>query len=164
VTYVHGFGDLHATNILVRTAGRPGPVLIDASAYGPQHWAGDAARLLVDLVLQARRTGVDAMLWTSVAADAPYAGGLCGCAGAGAGDPANPVDALVGQVIARRDTYLHLADLRLREAAWHWQWHVALAREFLRQGSRPGLMPPTAVLALAAAAGQLERAAAALRA
>jgi hypothetical protein len=45
---------------------------------------------------------------------------------------------------------------------WHWQWHVALAREFLRQGSRPGLLPTRAVLALTAAARHLQQAAEAL--
>ncbi len=170
VPYVHGFGDLHSGNVLVRTAGQPWPWLVDASGYGPQHWAGDAVRLIVDLVLVARRTGVEPMLWTGVAADAELAGDLCGCADAAraaetdAGRPAGgeAVDAFIGEVVARRRAFLHLDELGLREADWHWQWHVALAREFLRQGARPGLMPTSVVLALTAAAGHLRRAVTAL--
>jgi CheY-like chemotaxis protein len=168
VTYVHGFGDLHSGNVLVRTAGQPWPWLVDASGYGPQHWAGDATRLIVDLVLLARRTGMEPMLWTSVAADAEFAGDLCGCAAATPATPATveppvrPVDAFIAAVVARRREFLHLDELGLREADWHWQWHVALAREFLRQGARPGLMPTSVVLALTAAAGHLRRAVTAL--
>ncbi|GIF44553.1 hypothetical protein Axi01nite_88640 [Actinoplanes xinjiangensis] len=168
VTYVHGFGDLHSGNILVRATGQPWPRLVDASGYGPQHWAGDAARLLVDLVLVVRRTGAGSMLWSSVVADAEFAGDLCGCdIGPHPTDPAgaetSPVDAFIGEVVGRRQEFLHLDELGLREADWHWQWHTALAREFLRQGARPGLMPTSAVLGLTAAARHLGKAVTALR-
>ncbi|GAB1690586.1 response regulator [Krasilnikovia sp. M28-CT-15] len=172
VVYVHAFGDLHASNVLVQTVGRPRPVLVDASQYGPHHWATDSTRLLVDLVLQVRRSGVESMLWSAVADDCAYADALCGYAGdadarcgfAGdaAGELTTPVDAFIAQVVTEQRKYLCIAELGLRDAFWHWQWHVALAREFLRQGSRPGMLPTRAVVALSAAASHLRRAAKAL--
>ncbi|RZU48791.1 CheY-like chemotaxis protein [Krasilnikovia cinnamomea] len=163
VVFVHAFGDLHATNVLVQTVGQPRPVLVDASQYGPHHWATDSTRLLVDLVLQVRRAGVESMLWSAVADDCAYADGLCGCTADNAGESTTPVDAFIAQVLTEQRRYLCVAELGLRDAFWHWQWHVALAREFLRQGTRTGMLPTRAVVALSAAASHLRRAADALR-
>ncbi len=162
VVHIHAFGDLHSSNVMVQTVGQPRPVLVDASQYGVHHWATDATRLLVDLVLRVRRAGVESMLWSGVAGDCAYAEGLCHCSDPG-GEPQEPVDAFIAQVVDERHRYLSLDDLEPREANWHWQWHVALAREFLRQGSRPGTLPTRAVVALTAAARHLTRAAEALR-
>jgi CheY-like chemotaxis protein len=163
VTHARGFGDLHSGNILVQSYVTARPLLVDASQYGVHHWATDVTRLLVDLVLHVRRPGVESMLWSGVAADTQYASGLCHCAGDLSAAGADPVDAYIARVVERRGQYLCLAELEPREANWHWQWHVALSREFLRLGSRPGLVPTRAVVAMTAAAHHLNRAAAALR-
>ncbi|GAA0382903.1 hypothetical protein GCM10009541_26890 [Micromonospora gifhornensis] len=162
VLHAGGFGDLHSGNILVQSVGEPHPLLIDASQYGVHHWATDTTRLLVDLVLQVRRPGIESMLWTGVAAEAGFAIGLCDCTGSLKPDPGSPTDAYIVELVTERVTYLCLDDLAPRRVDWHWQWHVALAREFLRQGSRPGLLPTRAVLALTAAARHLQQAAEAL--
>lgn len=160
VIFVNAFGDLHATNVLVQKVGQPRPVLVDASRYGAHHWATDAARLVVDLVLQVRRPGVESMLWSSLADEYGFAESLCHCSSATIDEVAeHPVDAFIAQVVAKLREYLRLTDLGLREAVWHWQWHIALAREYLRQGSRPGMVPPRAVLALSSAARHLTLAA-----
>jgi CheY-like chemotaxis protein len=159
VTQVHAFGDLHSTNVMVYTAAHPRPLLVDASQYGSHHWATDATRLVVDLVVQVRRLGVESMRWPAVGEDIAYAEGLCG----DGGDAATPVDAFIKAVVGRRHAYLHLDEVAPRKSDWHWQWHVALAKEFLRQGSRSGMLPTRAVVALTAAAGHLARAAEAFK-
>ncbi|MET7970909.1 response regulator [Micromonospora sp. NPDC005305] len=159
VLHAGGFGDLHSGNVLVQSVGEPHPLLIDASQYGLHHWATDTTRLLVDLVLQVRRPGIESMLWSGLAAEAGFATGLCDCTGSLEPDPGDPTDAYILNLVTERATYLCLDDLEPRRADWHWQWHVALAREFLRQGSRPGLLPTRAVLALTAAARHLQQAA-----
>lgn len=164
VMFVNAFGDLHSKNVLVQTVSQPRPVLVDASRYGAHHWATDAARLLVDLILRVRRPGVESMLWSSLADQYDYCvSPLCHCSSITAEEPApGPVDAFIAQVVANRRNYLRLKELGLRDAIWHWQWHVALGREFLRQGSSPDMAPPRTILALASAARHLAIAASAL--
>jgi CheY-like chemotaxis protein len=158
-TFVGGFGDLHSTNVLIQQGLHDRPVLVDASSYGKQHWATDAARLLVNLTLRVRRSGAPAMLWLDIDDSVRFADRLCPRADrAGDGDR-EPVDAFVSQILANLPRYLHLEALELPVAAWHWQWHVALAKEFLRQGSRLDLAAPRAVMALTSAAHHLRRAA-----
>ncbi|GAA2851582.1 hypothetical protein Acy02nite_35170 [Actinoplanes cyaneus] len=163
VPHARGFGDLHSGNILVQSLSRPRPLLVDASHFGVHHWATDVTRLLVDLVLHVRRPGVESMLWTEVTADAAFASGLCHCTTSPATTDVNPVDAYLNHVVSQRKRYLRLDQLEPREKDWHWQWHVALAREFLRLGSRPGLLPTRAVVAMIAAASHLDHAAEVLR-
>ncbi|MEU6024673.1 response regulator [Micromonospora sp. NPDC047134] len=163
VIHAHGFGDLHSANVLVQVTDSPRALLVDASNYAVHHWATDVTRLLVDLVLRVRRPGIESMLWSEVSVEADFASGLCHCTGEVAVGDAALVDAYIARVVAERSRYLSLDTLQPREVDWHWQWHVALAREFLRQGSRPGLIPTRAVVALTAAARHLDQAAASLR-
>ena len=67
VLHVRIFGDLHSGNILVQPSVSPRPVLIDASLYSSGHWSSDNARLLVDLLLRVRKSGVESMLWPDTA-------------------------------------------------------------------------------------------------
>lgn len=159
VTYTHGFGDLHSSNVLVQTGVHSRPVLVDASAYGPQHWAGDAARLLVDLVLRVRAPGAPALLWDDFKDLGRYADSLCPVARLAKRpsiEDVGPVDVFIGRVLERLTDFLHIRDLGLTPSEWHWQWHVAVAKEFLRQGTREDLAPPRGVLALTSAAHHLQ--------
>jgi hypothetical protein len=162
-TFVHGFGDLHSTNVLVPEAVFPRPVLVDASLYGSHHWAGDAARLIVDLILRVRGSGAAAMLWQDFEEACLYAGSLCPMARSAAkaahgADPTEAVDAFITHVVSGLPVLLHVEDLQIPPHTWHWQWHAALAIEFLRQGSGSGVTPPRGVLALTCAAHNLSTA------
>lgn len=155
--YVGGFGDLHSTNVLVQQSAFPRPMLVDASLYGAHHWTADATRLLVDLTLRVRQVGARSLLWTHVAEGVSYANGLCPLAGHRTpGD--RPVETLIHHTLARLPEFLFVERLNLTRAVWHWQWHAALAREFVRQGARADLTPTHAVLALTTAAHHLRAA------
>jgi hypothetical protein len=158
VLYARSFGDLHSTNILVRPGRNPRPILIDASRYGARHWSADAARLTVDLFLRVRRPGVDAVLWDDLAESTHTAAALCPRCDAGSLPTALPVDAFVHELITTLPTALRFEDLGLREDLWHWQWHAALAKEFLRQGCHQDLPTPRSTLAVIATADHLHRA------
>jgi hypothetical protein len=156
--YVDGFGDLHSTNVLVQQGTYARRVLVDASLYGKHHWTADATRLLVDLMLRVRYAGADAMLWARLGDAAAYAARLCPLANELSPD-GSPVDALLFRALVQLPEYLQVENLGLPKQDWHWQWHVGLAREFVRQGSRPDLMPTHAVLAFMSAAHHLKVAA-----
>lgn len=162
-TYVHGFGDLHSTNVLIMHGASPRPVLVDASLYRSYHWAGDAARLLVDLVIRVRRSRAAAQLWEEFDEDCQHAYGLCPIYRSSDprwdNDETQAVDAFITHVVRSLPTFLHLKDLGTPTQTWHWQWHAALAIEFLRQGSSADLTPSRAVLALTCAARNIDAAA-----
>lgn len=155
VHLVRSFGDLHCRNVLVQGGLQPRPVLIDASLYGLRHWASDPARLIVDLFLRIRRPAVESMLWDDLE-DSILAGErLCPH---GYGDPHRD-DTAVGMFIARAvlgaQEFTNSHSLRLLADDWHWQWHAAIAKEFLRQASHADLNPPRSALALLLAARHL---------
>ncbi|MER7460666.1 response regulator [Micromonospora sp. NPDC126480] len=155
-TFIDAFGDLHCTNVLVYPSPHRRPVLVDASMYGPNHWAVDAARLVVDLVLSVRRAGPASLHWSNVAEVSSYLDGLCGPARAARPEAApEAVDAFIGQIVDELPTYVHAEALQMTTEQWHWQWHAALAKELVRQGTRAGLPGPRAVAAIVAAARQL---------
>lgn len=161
--FIEAFGDLHSTNVLVYPRPHSRPVLVDASMYGPNHWAVDAARLVVDLALSVRRAGPASLLWSDVTAVSAYLDGLCGPArSARSAAVAEPVDAFIGKVVDKLPLYVHAEALNMTTEQWHWQWHAALAKELIRQGSRAGMSGPRAVAALIAAVHQLRFAADAL--
>lgn len=156
--FAGGFGDLHSSNVLVPIGLLPRPVLIDASMYGlDHHWALDFARLLVDVFLRVRQPGVPAMLWSSFRTDLEASGWLCPLRRSTAADTSTAtafLDQICEEVAIRQPEYPGL-DLR----DWHWQWHVAVAKEFLRQSSSSDLTPMRAALALVAAGRHLRDAA-----
>ncbi|WP_439427786.1 response regulator transcription factor [Micromonospora sp. LA-10] len=155
-TYIDAFGDLHSTNVLVYPAPDNRPVLVDASMYGPHHWATDAARLVVDLVLSVRRAGVASLDWADTTEVSAYIAGLCRTARSGRQvPPADSVDAFIGHVVDNLPTYVNVEKLQMTSEQWHWQWHAALAKELIRQGTRAGLPAPRAAAALSAAVRQL---------
>jgi hypothetical protein len=155
--FVAGFGDLHSTNVLVQQSTFPRPMLVDASLYGTHHWTADAARLLVDLTLRVRQAGARSLLWSHVAEGVTYANRLCPLSkDLVPGD--RPVEALIYHTLVRLPEFLCVDKLDMTRAAWHWQWHAAMAREFVRQGARSDLTPTHAVLALTTAAHHLQTA------
>ncbi|KAB1913585.1 response regulator transcription factor [Micromonospora sp. AMSO31t] len=155
-TFIDAFGDLHSTNVLVYPSPDCRPVLVDASMYGPNHWAVDAARLLVDLVLSVRRAGVAPLQWSDTAEVSAYLDGLCKPArSVGLAVVADPVDEFIDRVVDKLPSYVRAEALQMTTEQWHWQWHAALAKELIRQGTRAGLPGPRAVAALIAAVRQL---------
>ncbi|NGY63661.1 hypothetical protein G7043_32560 [Lentzea sp. NEAU-D13] len=158
VVLVSGFGDLHSSNVLVQQGRNPNPVLIDASRFGRHHWAADLARMTVDVFLRVRGTGVKALLWEDFAESADVAGRLCPRCDRTelAGDEA--VDHFLDEVVTQLPGYVQFEGLDISAERWHWQWHVALAKEWFRQGCHPDLPLPRGVLAFVAGAHHLRTA------
>jgi hypothetical protein len=155
VTFVAGFGDLHSENVLMRMGTYPRPVLIDASRYDHYHWGADASRLLVNLVLRVLRPGTASLLWSDFDDVLNALSGLCHVCGTTDGPPAShPVEVFIDEVVANVDRYLLIEDLGVTEE-WHWQWHVALAKELIRQATQPGLPAPRTSVGLVGAAQHL---------
>ncbi|MEU1836803.1 response regulator transcription factor [Micromonospora chersina] len=154
--FIEAFGDLHSTNVLVYPSPDSRPVLVDASMYGLNHWAVDAARLVVDLVLSVRRAGTAPLQWSDTAEVSAYLDGLCAPArSVRPAVSADSVDAFIGQVVDKLPSYVRAEALQMTTEQWHWQWHAALAKELIRQGTRAGLPAPRAVAALIAAVRHL---------
>jgi hypothetical protein len=61
---VFSHGHLHGTNVLVYEGRHPEPAVIDASRFGPAHWATDPARLAVDLLMHSVDPGAESMFFT----------------------------------------------------------------------------------------------------
>jgi len=158
VVTVHGFGDLHSSNVLVQGGVRPRPVLIDASLYGEYHWGADTARMLVDLVLRVRGTELASMLWDDFDESAQRAAELCEVCDRGGFRAGEPVDQFIDQVVTTMPENVRFEELNLVQPTWHWQWHVTLAKEFLRQGCHPDLTVPRGALALVSGAHHLRQA------
>lgn len=159
VLYVRVFGDLHSENILVQPSVAPRPVLIDASLYGSGHWCSDNARLLVDLLLRARRPGVEAMLWPTksiIEAEMPLLCPYCKISENRSEWDEKPIDAFMARAVELLPESTHMADLAIQSMEWHWEWHLGLARELVRQATYEDLTPPRACLALAAADEHLQ--------
>jgi hypothetical protein len=155
VNIVRSFGDLHCRNVLIQGDLLPSPVLIDASLYGLRHWASDFARLIVDLFLRIRRPDVESMLWDDLE-DSILAGERLCPHGYGQPRPdESPVDAFIAQAVIGAQEFTNARGLGVLADDWHWQWHAALAKEFLRQSSHADLTPPRAALALLLAARHL---------
>jgi hypothetical protein len=156
VRFVCGFGDLHSSNVLVQEGIHARPLLIDASRYGSHHWAADSARMIVDLFLRIRSSGLNALLWDDFTASVQQARGLCPlCRGDCPAKPACPAEIFIDAIIERLPKLLQFEYLRLVPDEWHWQWHVALAKEFIRQASHWDLTPPRSAIALVAGANHL---------
>lgn len=156
--YVRGFGDLHSSNVLIQTGRHPRPILIDASGYGSHHWATDSARLMVDVFLRVRAPGLPAMLWEDFDDSVRTSISLCPRCTGGIPFEDMPVDHFLDEVVSGLPENLRFEPLGLGEQIWHWQWHVGLAKEFLRQGCHADLTLPRSVLAFVAASCHLRRA------
>jgi CheY-like chemotaxis protein len=155
VHFVRSFGDLHCRNVLVLGNANPKPLLIDASLHGLRHWASDTARLIVDLFLRVRCPAVESMFWSDLG-DSILAGERLCPHGYGRPSPdANPVEVFLATAVLNAKDFTNAKGLRLLFDEWHWQWHTALAKEFLRQSSHADLTPPRAALALLLAARHL---------
>jgi CheY-like chemotaxis protein len=163
VYYTRSFGDLHSRNVLVQSKVLPRPVLIDASLFGMRHWASDAARLVVDLFLRIRRPGVDAMMWNDFDESVEAGLRLCPRSHLVGGSGTSPVDAFISHSIVDIPKFTNALGFGLSADEWHWQWHVALAKEFLRQASHEDLAPARATLAILLAARHLRWSTALLR-
>jgi hypothetical protein len=155
VCYVRTWGDLHAGNILVPTGELPRPLLIDATLYGRGHWARDCARLIADLFLRDRKPGVDGMVWDSLKEALHFGYRLCPHSELIWEHPPSSAEIFVSQCVRDLVRYTCAMSLDILPDEWHWQWHAALAKEFLRQASYDDMPPPRAVLALLLAAGHM---------
>ena len=151
VVQVRSFGDLHSNNILVQLGVNPRPVLIDASLYGQDHWSADHVRLLVDLLLRVRNSGVESMLWPPVTDADEQVVLLCRqCQSPESLEEprGGATDAFIAQAVRQLTSSTHRDALGIPSTAWHWEWHVALARELLRQATYEDLTPPRACMGL----------------
>ena len=151
VLRVKAFGDLHSNNVLIQLGVNPRPTLVDASLYGPDHWSADNARLLVDVLLRVRNSGVESMLWPALTESDEQVVLLCPhCQSRESLEHPEhgSVDAFIGQAVSQLERSTHRELLAVSPDAWHWEWHVALARELLRQSSYEDLSPPRACMGL----------------
>lgn len=161
-TYAHG--DLHAGNALVYEGRHPTPTLIDPSLFGMAHWAADPARFAVDLIMRNVDAGAESMLfggfatWRSLVARFSV-GDRVDAAVTSAPGTAAAVTALnwLAANLPRVCPVLDGGD-----AAYRWEWHVALARQLLWATCHDDLPPPKRALAMVAAHDQLELAVQAL--
>ena len=159
---VLGHGDLHGGNILVSTS-QVSPTLVDLSQWGPNHWAGDVARLAVDLMMWGLDPGVESYFWDRFSAwreTARVFGSL---------EPAIEDDAPTNQAVIAALNWIaeHKLDLLppVGDRRHNWEWHVALAEQLARRTYDRQLPPAKRALAmlacndqLLAAAGQVPRA------
>lgn len=151
VIQVRSFGDLHSNNVLVQLGVIAQPVLIDASLYDVDHWSADHARLLVDLLLRVRNSGVDSMLWPPITDADEQVVLLCPkCQSRESLEEpeAGATGAFITQAVRQLTSSTHMDPLGITSEAWHWEWHVALARELLRQATYEDLTPPRACMGL----------------
>jgi hypothetical protein len=152
-----GHGDLHGGNILV-SADHAMPVLVDLAEFGFHHWAGDVARLAVDLLLHGLDAGVESFFWRGFASWREV-GRLLG-----------ELDPSIGHARAENATVVAalrwLADHKyevlppLEDARRRWEWHIALAEQLLRRTYARDLPPAKRTLSLVAAHDQILAAAA----
>jgi hypothetical protein len=56
--------------------------------------------------------------------------------------------AFIAQAAQQLTSSTHRDALGISPTAWHWQWHVALARELLRHATHEDLTPPRACMGL----------------
>jgi hypothetical protein len=96
------------------------------------------------------------MIWTDFRGECDIAAALCPvCGGCSVekfeGWGREAVDAFIERAVELLPRSTHMEDLRVHPDDWHWEWHVGLAKEFLRQSAYEDLTPPRACLALIAA-------------
>lgn len=151
-------GDLHGGNILVYQGKRPAPTLIDASLFGPGHWALDPARLAVDILIRGFDVGADLFffarfgVWRDLAAQI---GDLTHPLTAPCPTPATAaaLAALNWLVVHLRDFCQPLATDR-GFTVNHWEWRVALLARLLRTACHATVTGQKRALALVAAHDQ----------
>jgi CheY-like chemotaxis protein len=153
---VRAFGDLHSGNVLVHQSDVPSPVLIDAAATRLAHWSCDASRLLTDLALRVKAPG-DAVFWEAADDTVAALTRLCPkCESWVAND--DPVDVFIGQCLSNVSRFTNASDLRILAGDWHWQWHLALAKELMRQVAYVEVPAPRVAAGLAGSARHLRQA------
>ena len=113
-------------------------------------------RLLVDLMLRVRNSGFAAMTWADLKQSVSTTRALCSEYPAPYPGEGTALDTFVSRVITKLPDYLHVEHLQLVKDQWHWQWHIALAREFLRQATYREMTPPRVGLALLSSACHLQ--------
>jgi hypothetical protein len=156
-TFTHG--DAHGGNILIYEGKRPTPTLIDASNFGRGHWAQDAAKLAVDLLMRGVDTGVESLFFTRFDVWRGLAEQI--------GDLRYPVTAECPNAASRAALAgLNWLVTRLRDfcpplgaesecVRNHWEWRLALAVMLLRSACHPDVPAPKRALAIVAAHEQL---------
>jgi hypothetical protein len=156
----HGHGNLVIDNVLVSYDSRhPQPTVIDTRRFGPGHWAADPARLAVDLLLRGVDGGGHAEFFTGVPVWRELARRI------GRLEPLEEaVSREAGTVAALHALSWLTRNLRgfcpaiagERDFLAHqWEWHAALAGEFLRGAADPSLPAPKRALGAVAAFDQL---------
>ena len=149
---VLGHGDLHGGNILVSTS-QISPTLVDLSQWGPNHWAGDVARLAVDLMMWGLDPGINSFFWDRFSAwqeTARVFGNL---------EPAIEDHAPANQGVIAALNWIaeHKLDLLppTADRRHTWEWHVALAEQLARRTYDKQLPPAKRALAMLACYDQL---------
>jgi hypothetical protein len=161
--FVRSFGDLYSTNVIVQAGINPRPILMDASLFGWRHWAADSARLLADTFLRLRRPGVESMIWDNLEDLVRSGLRLCPYQDAESTTSAEPVDEFISRCVRGLQSYTCAHELGISADDWHWQWHMALAKEFLDESSHDDLTPPRGALAVMLASHHLQQSIALLK-
>ena len=147
-----GHGDLHGGNILVSTS-HVSPMLVDLSRWGPNHWAGDVARLAVDLLMWGLDSGVESFFWNRFPVwreAAQLVGGLEPLRNDNLPSDEPAVAALNWIVTHKLELLPPFAD---HERIW--EWHLALAEQLARRTYDKELPPAKRTLAVLACYDQL---------
>lgn len=159
ITFAHG--DLHGGNVLVTTKGRPVPLLIDLSDFGPAHWATDPVRFAVDLVMRNVDRGAESMFfrgiesWRALMAD--FAEGKSDLRSMTGTAETVPALAALSWLAVNLPRFCPPLKTDADREAHRWEWHLALATYLIRSSYQPDLPPPKRCLALIAAHDQLRR-------
>ncbi|MCW2750586.1 MAG: hypothetical protein JWR83_1696 [Aeromicrobium sp.] len=147
-------GDLHGGNILIYQGAAPSPAIIDSSEVAESHWAGDAARLHVDFVLEGVAATTDSYFWEELTRWRESAKSASIATHA---DVSINTAALVAAtwLSTELDRWALPATEGAPPSSYRWAWHAALAAQYSRAIYRPTLPPPVVALAALAAWDQL---------
>ncbi|MFE6129567.1 hypothetical protein ACFQ6Q_15065 [Streptomyces sp. NPDC056437] len=156
-TYAHG--DLHGGNVLICRGHHPTPVLIDTSEFGRAHWATDAARFAVDVLMRSVDAGVESLFFTRFEDWRE----LLRCMGACEPiEPATTDDEGTTSSLAALSWVMSCVPTLCPAAVeWEqhrWEWHLVLADYLLRSACHQDLPAPKRALGLVGAHDQLKSA------
>ncbi len=147
-----GHGDLHGGNVLVSKV-HHSPMLVDMANWGPQHWAGDVARLCVDLFMWGFDSGVVAFFWERFPIWREV-GRLLGNLEPSIEDERSE-NATTVEILNWIGVHKFELLPPLEDEDRVWEWHVALAEQLLRRTYDKDMPPTKRTFAMLAAYDQL---------
>lgn len=156
---VYSHGDLHCGNVLVYSGRSPSAVMIDWSEFGLRDWTTDVSRIHVDVLLRGINSSTDSMFWDSLMLWRAAISSVSSLS-------SSNFDIVVNEEIMNNfrvaswitsnlSEFAAPSALGAPESEYLWQWHLALAAEFLRGSYQEDMAPPVRFAALLAAYDQI---------